>query len=381
MKNNRILFLTPGLAGGGAERALVNLINSLDVIKYEVHIFTESLASSRCKEIDRAIEYSCHTQFGSLFFGKKTKHLQREFILSFNGTFIATSLALPRHDVLFLFRDSLFLTKLLAAKDEHATSILRIATDYTNNGLAVWKRTINKNYLKMHTDCYCLPRYILAGSKEAAYSFSVATGISKNVTTVKNIFDVDRIRLMAADNIDTRKIRFTIGSVGRPHPDKGFERLLDVCKRLSNEGFNFDLWLVGPDINDETIAAKINEHGLLNVTLFGYQGNPYKFMRHFDLFVNPAFSEGSPNTPVEAVILGIPCVVADHCGEREIFGENNEYGIIVENSEDGLYEGIKQMMADKELYEKYIAAVAERQSFFDPQRTLAEYERLFESDC
>jgi len=376
----RILFLSPSLAGGGAERALVNLINTLDVEKYEIHIFVEALASARCKEIIRPTKYSCVDQFGSLFFGKKSYRHHRDFVLSFDGAFTSSAFVLPRHDVFFLFRDSLLLTKFLAQPNNNTVSILRIATDYMANGLAVWKRTVNLKYLKMHTDCYRFPKYILAGSKEAAHSFTMATGISENVTTNKNIFNVDGIKQLADDCISIHKTRFTIGSVGRAHPDKGFERLLDICKQLNDEGFLFDLWLVGPDIQDDIIKAKMDEHNLLNVTLLGYQNNPYKYMRHFDLYVNPAFSEGSPNSPVEAVILGIPCVVADHCGEREIFGENNEYGMIVENTNDGLYEGIKQMLTDKELYEHYKVAVVKRQSSFDPKNALAHYERLFEGD-
>ena len=375
MNKKRVLFLTPGLAGGGAEKALVTLINALDVNKYEVKLLVSSLISTRLKEMSRAISYEGISK--SMIFGKKTRSNAPDFVASFCGDFVAHSLLLPSHDVKFLFRDSLLLTKFLTHNDDESVSVLRIATDYTVNGLAVWKDTINRTYLKMHTDCYNKIDYVLAGSKQAADSFSAATGVTENVITIKNIFDGNKIKQLASEETEVVKTRFTIGSVGRSHPDKGFDRFLDVCSQLNNEGFDFDVWLVGPEADDNALCDKINALQMSNVYLPGYQDNPYKYMQQFDLYVNPAFSEGSPNAPAEAVILGIPCVVTDHCGEREIFGDNNEYGLIVENTTDGLYNGLKTMISNKDVYEQYKQAVLVRQNVFDQEVILAQYEELF----
>jgi len=114
-----------------------------------------------------------------------------------------------------------------------------------------------------------------------------------------------------------------------------------------------------------------------NVYFWGYQENPHKYMKQFDLYVNPAFSEGFPNAVSEAVILGLPCVVADHAGEKEIFGQHNEYGLVVENSTEGLYDGVRQLLSNRALYEHYKTTVLQRQEFFKKERVLAQYEQLF----
>jgi len=40
-------------------------------------------------------------------------------------------------------------------------------------------------------------------------------------------------------------------------------------------------------------------------------------------------------------------------GMKEMLGENNEYGIIVENSSEGVYEGLKEVVSKPELVESY----------------------------
>ena len=46
----------------------------------------------------------------------------------------------------------------------------------------------------------------------------------------------------------------------------------------------------------------------------------------------------------ESLVVGTPVVTTLCSGMTELLGENNEYGIVTENNEDALYEGIKKML-------------------------------------
>ena len=63
---------------------------------------------------------------------------------------------------------------------------------------------------------------------------------------------------------------------------------------------------------------------------------------------------------------------------KEMLGENNEYGIVTENNEDALYEGIKAIIKDKNLLEHYREQAIKRREYFKKETRIKEIERLFD---
>ena len=374
MKRKHILFIIINLGLSGAVKALVNLINHLGTEKYAISIMTHEQESAYCREINRPVNYLSVARPKDMFFGKKSQYGQSQFMTCFDSGFVKAAYALSHYDVLFLFRDSAYIKLLPDAKGNNV-SVLRLSTDYLNNPVA-WTFIDSNVYVGMHKHCYKKICNIISGSSQASSSFSAVTGIYDNVSVVNNIFDKQRIIELSNVHINISKSHFVIGSVGRLAPLKGHSRLIDVCYKLKSEGFSFELWLIGTGSEEGILVSKAKEYNLDNVKFLGLQENPYKFMSHFDLYVNPAFIEGSPNAPCEAVILGIPCVVTDHCGARDIFGDS-KYGMVVANTEDGLYNGVKQMLSNKELYWHYKVMTKKKQTFFDSARSIEQYEALF----
>jgi len=379
----RILFLAYNMGGGGAEKVLVNLINALDPKRYDISLVTYTISNARNIEVKTPVKFINLTEASNLFCGKKVSKHQRiyssDFIKSFCNNLINKIVNFNGYDIKFAILDSYYTTKFVPHESDCTVTIIRIAGDYTQTGINIWKTIESPVHLKMQTDGYAKMTHIVAGSNGAADGFAQATGVSSNVTIINNIFNIDELKNASMISIDEMKEHFVIGTVGRFHPTKGHMRLLEACHKLHCAGFLFELWLLGTGPDELELRKKVDEYGMQNVRFLGYQENPYKYMRYFDLYVNPAFSEGFPNAVCEAVILGIPCVVADHAGEKEIFGDNNEYGMVVENSEEGIYRGIEQMLSDESLYRHYKEAVLKRADFFDQEKVLAQYEALFNS--
>ena len=63
----------------------------------------------------------------------------------------------------------------------------------------------------------------------------------------------------------------------------------------------------------------------------------------------------------------------------EILGENDEYGMIVENNEAALYNSLKELIQNKELLNKYKQKVMLRSSFFSTQKTVNDVEKLLDT--
>ena len=79
------------------------------------------------------------------------------------------------------------------------------------------------------------------------------------------------------------------------------------------------------------------------VELTGFIDNPYPLLKKADLFVCSSLTEGFSTVVSEAIFLGTPVLTTDCAGMKDILGDS-EFGLIVENNENGLYEGLKQLL-------------------------------------
>ena len=111
------------------------------------------------------------------------------------------------------------------------------------------------------------------------------------------------------------------------------------------------------------------------VILAGYQSNPYPYMKQSKFLVSSSFTEGLPVIAMEALCLGIP-LVSSVPSVEEIFGEE-ECGLITENDNKSLVEGIRKMLTDETYYQKIKSGAERRSIFFDGQRMVREVEQIF----
>ena len=151
---------------------------------------------------------------------------------------------------------------------------------------------------------------------------------------------------LAKDLRDDSKMTFVfVGRVGR---DKGIEELCKAFEKLSAEHDDLRLWVVGPDENDvDPIPASardiLNNHP--NVFTLGMQReeNLLAYYAAADCFVLPSYREGFPNTVLEAGALGLPSIVTDINGSREIIIEGENGLIVPTHDTEALYRAMKRM--------------------------------------
>ena len=112
--------------------------------------------------------------------------------------------------------------------------------------------------------------------------------------------------------------------------------------------------VLGTGAEREQIEQKIDELNLRDrVFLDGVTDNPYKYMRACDLFVLPSGWEGFPTVTVEAKLIGKPVLATDVSGIREQIVDGVS-GIIVENSAEGIYCGIKKVLDEPRLMNSFL---------------------------
>ena len=147
--------------------------------------------------------------------------------------------------------------------------------------------------------------------------------------------------------------------------------------RLLSEGYPVHTYILGEGQERPKLEMFVQKNNLReSVTLLGYQTNPYKYLSRCDLFLCASIAEGFSTAATEALIVGTAVCTVDVSGMKEMLGENNEHGIVTENSEDALYRHVKQLVNDPALLQDYKHRAAQRGQFFAAENTVEAAQKL-----
>ncbi|MDF2552026.1 MAG: glycosyltransferase [Chryseobacterium sp.] len=142
----------------------------------------------------------------------------------------------------------------------------------------------------------------------------------------------------------------TFISVGTVFPQKGFDRLLRVHKKLLDEGFKHKILIVGDGYDFENIKHLKTELGVdETATMLGFTDNPYPYFKNSDFYILSSRYEGFPTVLFEAITLKKKIIATEVSGVNEMLN-NGELGLIVENSEEGIYMGMKKALTNPDFF-------------------------------
>jgi glycosyltransferase involved in cell wall biosynthesis len=153
--------------------------------------------------------------------------------------------------------------------------------------------------------------------------------------------------------------------------------MLRIQKRLVEEGYTSHFLALGEGELRPMLEKYIRDNSMDDyATLLGYQTNPYKYVAKCDLFVCASLSEGFSTAATESLIVGTPVCTVEVSGMKEMLGENNEWGIVTENDEEALYQGIKRLLDDPALLAYYKEKAAQRGKTFSTENTVRAVENM-----
>lgn len=221
--------------------------------------------------------------------------------------------------------------------------------------LVTWNRVdgVFKN-LEHHKKAYSKFDEVLCVSQTVKEGVEKKYNV-KNARVLYNPINREKILKLSNEKIDdiNHSNKFKLISVGRLSKEKGYDRLLRVVKKLVNEQIGCELLIIGSGKEYDKLNSYIKNNNLeYNIKIVGYKENPYKYVKSSDLFVCSSLSEGYSLVIAESLVLGIPVVSTKCSGPIEIL-RNGENGLLVENSEEGLYKGLKEIINSNELYINY----------------------------
>lgn len=150
---------------------------------------------------------------------------------------------------------------------------------------------------------------------------------------------------------DNTEKPFTFLFVGRIVGDKGINELVSAFSKLYESYSNIKLVLVGNyeenlDPIQDTTKQTIDSHPAIEAVGGKYGDDLVKQYLNADCFVFPSYREGFPNAVLEAGAMGLPSIVTDINGSREIITDKINGLIIPSKNTDALYDAMKQIIND-----------------------------------
>lgn len=134
-------------------------------------------------------------------------------------------------------------------------------------------------------------------------------------------------------------------TVGRISSEKGQDMIPAVTRRLVETGYPVRWYLIGDGDMRPRVEQLCRERGVEDrVYLLGTRTNPYPFMAHCDIYVQPSYTEGYSTTICEAGMLGKAIVGTAPSGGIWEQIDNGESGLIVDATADGLFDGIRTLL-------------------------------------
>ena len=365
----KILFLIPTLMHGGAEKVLVNLVNNLDKTKYEVTLFSIFDVGVNKEFLLPEVKYRYHykklfranTHYFNLFSPKK---LYKMFIKE-------------KYDLVVAYLEGPSARILSGCPYPNTKKIVWIHIQQdTEKAAATGFRSLKDAQLG-----YNAFERIVAVSEMVKQTFVEHIQPKVEVEVLYNTNETDTIKILGQETIDwdfSDEVPNII-SVGKILHTKGFDRLLEAHTKLLKEGILHTVTILGIGEDQKKLENKIAELGAEKTfRLAGFHKNPYKFIAKSDLYVCSSWREGFSTAVSEALILGIPVVSTNCSGATEMLGEHNEYGIVTDNTTEGIYQGMKKMLENPETLAFYKNKAQERGLFFSKEKTVKAVENLFE---
>ena len=336
----RILILMHYMELGGAESALLGLLQSVDPARVDVDVFIyshrgelmEFLPKEKINLLPEIEAYSLTEKpivevvkrrywklaIARMIGRRNTTSFCKKYQSADKpaecGTFFqqkATWKILPKiqpkveYDLAISFLTPHFILNNVCAKKK----IGWIHTDYTKilidaeAELKMWERL----------------DYIASISEEVGNRFcEVFPSLRNKLIQIENILNADFIRTRAAEKsvtlCDDPSVTCLL-TIGRFSPPKRMEEIPLICKKILEKGLLVKWYIIG--YGDENIERAVRENaekeGISNqIVILGKKENPYPYIEACDIYVQPSKYEGKSITVREAQILCKPVIITNY---------------------------------------------------------------------
>lgn len=374
----KILIFSHAMEIGGAERALLGILEAIDTKKYTVDIFLMRHSGELMKYIPKDVNILPEIpQYASLAVPIVNVLKKGQFKVAFGRVLgkwkakqcVKTLKLPPDNDVELEYSHKYT----LGAMPEIGNKEYDLAVSFlTPHYFVAEKVKARKKIAWIHTD-YAMVKVDTESELKMWNRYDVIASISDHVTkSFLKTFPSLREKVQVIGNIMPMRYmeRLTTAfSVGKEMPDDGSVKLLSIgrfcaaknfdnvpyiCKKLLASGLNVKWYLIGYGGDEQLIQQRIMETGMEDhVINLGKKENPYPYIRACDLYIQPSRYEGKCVSVIEAQILHKPVVITNYATSASQLKDGYD-GVIVPMDNESCAAGIAAVIRDKELQKRLV---------------------------
>lgn len=348
----KILIRIGSLRHGGAEKVLVTFLKNLPKDKYEIDLLLNLYSGKYLPEVPAWINV-LYLNKGEMITSNRLQDIPQK---AFRKIYQALLKKFPK----------LLYSHILKGKkyDIEFAAIHGMRDEILNSPIKSSKKIVwihnDLSEVKGYTDdeiskFFKFDKIMVISAKIEQLFINLAQNDTEKQKIVKiyNPLDTQEIVTKAEQpliNYQFNKNHPTFISVGTVFPQKGFDRLLKVHKKLLNEGFRHQILIVGDGYDFENVKKLKTDLGVSDTAkMLGFTDNPYPYFKNADFYILSSRYEGFPTVLFEAITLKKKIIATDVSGVREML-EGGKLGLIIENSEDGIYNGMKKALSNPESF-------------------------------
>lgn len=379
----KILIRIGSLRHGGAEKVLTTFLQNLPKDKYEIDLLLNLYSGKYLKEIPDWINIY-HLNKGEMI---TTNRLQDIPEKAFRVIYQKLLKTFPKLLYKYILKGKKYDIEFAAI---HGLAKEILDSPNKNSKKLVWiHNDLRKTEFYNYTDSEIRKFFgfdkIMVISQQIQNDFeSLAQNKNEKNRIVRIYNPLDTKEILTKVNQSQNQYEFdgevpVFVSVGTVFPQKGFDRLLRVHKKLLEEGSQHKVLIIGDGYDFENVKKLKTELGVdKTATMLGFTENPYPYFKLADFFILSSRYEGFPTVLYEAITLQKIIVATDVSGVSEMLNDG-ELGLIIENSEEGIYEGMKTVLTKPELGENYQNKIANFVQPFSLENSVKHIEEIIDN--
>lgn len=337
----KVLFSAYSLEFGGIETALITLLKNISS-KYEITLVLEKKQGIFLSQIPQNIKIITYKPNNNKIklLRKATNFVKQQiFKIKYKNKFdFSVCFATYSYPASFTTRN--------ASK----CSILWVHNDYMNfyeNDKGEYKKFFEK--LKINE----YKKIVFVSENDKTVFLGEFPEFENRAYVCNNLIDYKKIQILAKEDspdFERKGNIVTFINLGRhDEKQKRLSRIIDATKKLNSEGYIFRVAFVGAGIDTERLKEQSKD--IPNIEFLGAKKNPYPYLEKSDCLLMSSDFEGYPVVFIESLILGKTIITTDVSDSRKEL--EGKFAIVVDKSEDGIYQGMKKYLDEGFSMEKF----------------------------
>ncbi len=372
-KKYRILFQMHYLEMGGAEMALIGLLNAIDKDRFDVDLFLNQHTGVYLKHIPKGVKLLPEIPQYAAIEQPVSASIKRGWIKGVYNK-IKCSMAMRRYlhknpgysaVASHVYMD----TVIKSLPSLYHLGTYDLAVSFLDPPHIIQDKVLAKTKVEwIHTDFSTVkydsnltePRwsandYIISISRSVSDSFKkVFPTLKSKIKEIENIISPEFVRERAKDQIhlDRGDAEYVFCSIGRLTAEpKNFKSIPIIAKILKTKGLKFKWYIIGPGDDTEIKEIILNNDVLDEVILTGPKENPYPYIVNCDVYIQPSLYEGKSIAVREAQILCKPVIITKYPTSASQVADGVD-GVICEMDNESIANCIFDLITDQDMIDR-----------------------------